>query len=141
MTEKNIESIKPHMLKGVLEWAENSGLTPSLITSGRSVMALLPESIDNDKPKSFLLDRKGIIGFDVTGYGISFLANIKDAGLSQIFIPVEMWAGIKIKETGQFFNLSFAEKTINNQVKWPDGVMTVKEPDKIRPKLTIVKNN
>lgn len=118
----NFYSYKPFLLDSIISWCENNNLVPILITTATRDR-LIPKHLYDQKDNniSFNLSNKAVFNKDTTDKGISFMAFFKNGSqIDKIFLPIESWVALKIKDTPHAFDFQFKENLNNINNIWPN---------------------
>lgn len=132
----DVYSIKPFLLDSVLAWCAAHSFTPILISTphaGRTLPDYLHEQMGS---LAFNVGARAITDKQITTQHMAFYTYFKDSPLPQyIVLPVESWASVRVKETGQTFDLSFVEHldadTNMGEGVWPAGIVLHRHPHPI----------
>ena len=117
-------SLKPFLLDALLSWSAANHTTPLLIVM-RNPLHILPDGLPQEKKMLFNLSARSISGRMISTQGICFDTHLWDEPQKsqKVFLALEGWVGLKIKETGQIFSLSFTEILEKPFDVWPEGIV------------------
>lgn len=120
-------SIKPFFLDAILAWAKANSCTCILIVK-QFDKNILPPSLQEYGQVAFNVSDKAIVHRKITTEGVSFSTHIAhNAHMNDIFLSVGGWKQVKIKETGDVFDLNFDESLTSHQANeaydlFPKGI-------------------
>ena len=117
-------SIKPFLLDSILTWANANRCTP-ILTAKAHTFNKIPDELSNETRLSFNLSQKLVARKVISTQGILFSAHmIHDAHHPQeVFLSVESFESVRIKETGHILYLDFVENIGHDHLLWPNGLL------------------
>ena len=116
-------SMKPFLLDALLSWAKACGYTPILVVTQHPDNTLPPNLQEYDQV-AFNVGDKAVMHRKITTQGIGFSTFLlHNTHLNEVFLSLKGWKVLRIKETGEVFDLRFEEQ-ISQQVNANNGKTT-----------------
>lgn len=124
-------SLKPFLLDTLLAWAKASRRTPILSVSAHP-SNVVPECLRDVEKMAFNMNNRSVAEQVITTESISFTTHLFDKPdiPQRLFLHVDSWISLRMKETGHVFSFEFPENRDDIFAQWPEGIPLVLKPGK-----------
>ena len=102
MTDDNFRmtSHRPYLLRALVEWINDNGLTPHVMVDASVAGVHVPASAINDDRVVLNIAERAVVGLHMDNEGLSFTARFSGTSFP-VYVPISAVLAVYARETGQ----------------------------------------
>jgi stringent starvation protein B len=132
MTEENFRmtSHRPYLLRALVEWINDNGLTPHLLVDAGIAGVQVPASAVNEGRVVLNIAERAVVGLHIDNDGVSFTARFSGTSFP-VFVPTASVLAVYARENGQ--GMALPDDIAGNEESTDDDDLPPSTPPPRRP--------